>query len=236
MPSAPVAVLSLILVAIVYGLVVPGRPRRWAKWGVAATIAVFGFARMYLAVDHPSDVVYGIILGVAIPLVAFRWFTPNEAFPVTYRRAKKAHLDVTGERGRAIQRAIEDQLGVAVLDVRPVGLEGSGGSTPLRLQMAGDPPTFLFAKLYAKSHVMADRWYKLGRTILYGKLEDEAPFHTVRRLVEYEDYAARVLRDVDIPTAMPYGIVEIYARARVPLGHRVPRWWRGNRSGRGRGG
>jgi tRNA A-37 threonylcarbamoyl transferase component Bud32 len=164
---------------------------------------------MYLAVDHPSDVVYGVILGVAIPLVAFRWFTPNEAFPVTYRRAKKAHLDVTGERGLAIKRAVEEQLGVAILDVRPVGLEGSGGSTPLRLQVEGDPPTFLFAKLYAKSHVMADRWYKLGRTILYGALEDEAPFNTVRRLVEYEDYAARVLRDVDIPTATPYGIVEI---------------------------
>jgi tRNA A-37 threonylcarbamoyl transferase component Bud32 len=56
---------------------------------------------------------------------------------------------------------------------------------------------------------MADRWYKLGRTILYGALEDEAPFQTVRRLVEYEDYAARVLRDAGIPTAESYGIVEI---------------------------
>jgi len=31
------------------------------------------------------------------------------------------------------------------------------------------------------SHVRADRWYKIGRTILYGRLEDEAPFQTVRR-------------------------------------------------------
>ena len=59
------------------------------------------------------------------------------------------------------------------------------------------------------SHVRADRWYKLGRTILYGRLEDEAPFQSVRRLVEYEDYTARVLRDVGIPTAQPYGIVEL---------------------------
>src|SRR5439155_20811145 len=35
------------------------------------------------------------------------------------------------------------------------------------------------------------------------------PFHTVRRLVEYEDYALRVLRDADIQTAAAYGIVEI---------------------------
>ena len=40
--------------------------------------------------------------------------------------------------------------------------------------MAGDPDTYLFGKLYAMSHVRADRWYKLGRTILYGRLEDES--------------------------------------------------------------
>jgi tRNA A-37 threonylcarbamoyl transferase component Bud32 len=209
MPSPPVAVMSLILVGIVYSLVVPGRFRTWGKWAIAAAIAIFVFARLYLAVDHPTGALYGVILGVAIPLIAFRWFTPNDAFPVAYGGGKKAHLDVTGARGQAIRRAIEEQLGLAILDVKPVGLEGSGGSTPLRLRVAGDPETFLFAKLYAKSHVMADRWYKLGRTILYGALEDEAPFQTVRRLVEYEDYTLRVLRDAGIPTAEPYGIVEI---------------------------
>ena len=61
-----------------------------------------------------------------------------------------------------------------VLDVEPVGLAGSGGSTPLRLRVAGDPDTYLFGKLYAMNHVRADRWYKLGRTILYGRLEDES--------------------------------------------------------------
>ena len=59
------------------------------------------------------------------------------------------------------------------------------------------------------SHVRADRWYKLGRTVLYGRLEDEAPFQSVRRLVEYEDYAARLLCDIGIPTAASYGIVEM---------------------------
>ena len=59
------------------------------------------------------------------------------------------------------------------------------------------------------NHVRADRWYKLGRTILYGRLEDEAPFQTVRRLVQYEDYALRLMRDAGIPTAAPLGIVEI---------------------------
>ena len=67
----------------------------------------------------------------------------------------------------------------------------------------------MFGKLYAMNHVRADRWYKTGRTILYGRLEDEAPFQTVRRLVQYEDYALRVMRDAGLPTAAPLGIVEL---------------------------
>jgi len=57
--------------------------------------------------------------------------------------------------------------------------------------------------------VRADRWYKLGRTILYGKLEDETPFQTVRRFVEYEDHMLRLLVDLDLPVPRPCGIVEI---------------------------
>jgi serine/threonine protein kinase len=44
---------------------------------------------------------------------------------------------------------------------------------------------------------------------LYGSLEDESPFKTVRRLVTYEDYALRLLQDIGVRTARPYGIVEI---------------------------
>ena len=55
----------------------------------------------------------------------------------------------------------------------------------------------------------ADRWYKLGRTILYGALEDEASFQTVRRFVQYEDYTLRLMQDMKLPVPAPYGIVEI---------------------------
>jgi tRNA A-37 threonylcarbamoyl transferase component Bud32 len=44
---------------------------------------------------------------------------------------------------------------------------------------------------------------------MYGRLEDEKAFNTVRRLVQYEDYILRLLRDARLPTAAPYGIVEI---------------------------
>jgi tRNA A-37 threonylcarbamoyl transferase component Bud32 len=212
MPSGPVAALAGTLVGMIYSLVVPGRPRDRSKWVVGGLIAALVLSRTYLAVDRPTDAVFAAILGVAVALCAFRWFTPNEIFPVTYRRGKAAHLDVGGRRGEAIVKAVGDQLGLTVLDAKPVGLEGSGGSTPLRLRVAAtetEPERYLFAKLYAKNHVRADRWYKLGRTILYGALEDETPFQSVRRFVEYEDYTLRLLHDAGIATAKPYGIVEI---------------------------
>jgi tRNA A-37 threonylcarbamoyl transferase component Bud32 len=208
-PSFPILTLAAGLVGVTYSMVVPGRPREWAKLVTAVVIGLVAFARLYLAVDHPSDIVWAVVLGVAIPLAAFRWFTPNEAFPVTYRRGKTAHLDVTGARGEAIRQAVADQLGLTVLEIKPIGLAASGGSTPLRLRIAGDPDSYVFAKLYAKSHVRADRWYKLGRTILYGSLEDETSFQTVRRFVQYEDYTLRLMQDAKLPVPAPYGIVEI---------------------------
>lgn len=208
-PSTPVCVVSFVLVGVTYSMFVAGRSRTIAKIVSVAIASLFVVARLYLAVDHPFDAFVGVALGVAIPLNAFRFFTPNETFPVTYRRGKTAHLDVGGRRGEAIRRAIQDQLGMTVLDIRPVGLAGSGGSTPLKLRVAGDPDIQVFGKLYAMNHVRADRWYKLGRTILYGRLEDERPYQTVRRLVQHEDYALRLLRDVGLPTAAPFGIVEL---------------------------
>ena len=92
-----------------------------------------------------------------------------------YRRGRTAHVDVGGRRGDAIRTAVRDQLGLAVLEIKPVGLESSAGSTPLRLRVEGGPEEYLFAKLYTKGHVCADRGYKLWRTIRYGSLEDEHP-------------------------------------------------------------
>ena len=207
--SPPAAVLTFFLMGAVYCLAVPGRARSWTKAAVAAVVAVFGLARLYLGLDHPGDVLLGVAFAVAIAVTAFRYFTPNEVFPVAYRRGRTAHVDVTGRRGEAIRQAVRDQLGLTVTEIKPVGLESSAGSTPLRLRVRDGPDEFVFAKLYTKGHVRADRWYKLWRTILYGSLEDEHPFQSVRRLVEYEDYALRLLQDIGVRTARPYGIVEI---------------------------
>jgi hypothetical protein len=209
LPSEQMAALAVTLVGIVYGLVPEGRWRQTGKWSAAGVLAVVAVARMHLGVDSPSDVIVGVVIGVTIPLLGFRLFTPNDSFPVTYHRGRAAHLDVGGARGQAIRRALEDQLGVIVKKIEPFGLAGSAGSTPLRIKVEGDPNHWLFAKLYARSHLRADRWYKLGRELLYGRLEDEKPFHTVRRLVQQEDYALHKLHLAGLPTPRPYGFVEL---------------------------
>ena len=107
------------------------------------------------------------------------------------------------------RRAVDDQLGLAVSDVQPIGLSGSAGSTPLRLRVEGASSPYLFGKLYSCTHLRSDRWYKLGRELLYGRLEDEKPFNTVRRLVQQEDYALRVFRDAGVPGIRSYGFVEL---------------------------
>jgi membrane-associated phospholipid phosphatase/tRNA A-37 threonylcarbamoyl transferase component Bud32 len=212
MPSRPMAGLAISAVGAMYALIVAGKPRSIAKWAIWIVLVILGLARVYLGVDHTTDVVMGGVFGLAVGVAGFRLFAPNDLFPVSYQRGKAAHLDVGGRRGEAIVAAIRDQLGLAVLDVKPVGLEGSGGSTPLRIKIEAtddEPERYVFAKLYAKSHVRADRWYKLGRTILYGALEDEKPFQSVRRFVEYEDYTLRLMHELGIPVPRPYGIVEI---------------------------
>jgi membrane-associated phospholipid phosphatase/tRNA A-37 threonylcarbamoyl transferase component Bud32 len=209
MPSLPMTVLSTFLVSMAYALVPAGRSRTIAKWVIAGLLVVTALSRLYLAQDHPTDILAGVIFGVAVPLAAFRLLTPNDVYPVRYSRGRPAHLDVTGQRGDAIIRALQDQLGLIASEVKPFGLAGSGGSTPLRITVKGDPDTYVFGKLYAATHVRSDRWYKLGRTLLYGRLEDEQPFHSVRRLVQYEDYVLRVLSDAGLPVAHPLGIVEI---------------------------
>jgi tRNA A-37 threonylcarbamoyl transferase component Bud32/membrane-associated phospholipid phosphatase len=209
LPSMQVAFLTMSLMTVLYTLVPEGRWRNLGKWLLAGLIMLVALARMALGVDAPSDVLVGVGIGVTIPLLLFRRFTPNEVYPVAYRRGRAAHLDIGGARGQAIRRALEDQLGLVAEEVKPFGLSGSAGSTPMRITVKGDPPRRLFGKLYAQSHLRSDRWYKLGRELLYGRLEDEKPFNSVRRLVQQEDYALRLCRDAGLPSPTPFGFVEL---------------------------
>ncbi len=211
MPSRPVAILAATLVGVLYTLVPVGRWRQLGKWVAAGLVAAFALARVHLGVDAPTDALLGAVIGVAVSVVAYRLFVPNEIFPVAYKRGRSAHLDVSGRRGEAIRQALTDQLGLTVLEVKPFGLSGSAGSTPLRIQVQAEAGTtrHVFGKLYAKSHLRADRSYKFIRALLYGRLEDEKPFHTVKRLVQQEDYALALMQRAALPSPRPYGIAQL---------------------------
>src|SRR5215216_178810 len=140
LPS-PVMHLAATLVVVLYTLVPEGRWRQRGKWVVAGVVMLAALGRVALGAEAPTDVLVGAAIGVAIPLALFRLFAPNEVFPISYRRGRAAHLDVTGPRGAAIRRGLEDQLGIQVAEVRPFGLAGSAGSTPLRITVRTTRPS-----------------------------------------------------------------------------------------------
>jgi len=208
LPSIAVVTFAITAISAVYCFAPAGPARRRAAWAAGIAIAALCLSRMYLGASHSLDVAMSALMAVSFGIPAFRYFAPDEVEPISYRGGKGAHVDLGGARGEAIVRAIHDQLGFTVEDVKPFGEEGSGASTPMRIKVA-ELDEHLFAKLYTMRHVRSDRSYKIVRTIMYGRLEDEVPFKTVRRLVQYEDYALRLLEDVGFPVARNFGVVEL---------------------------
>ena len=208
-PSRPIAALSVTVFGAAIALAPAGAIRRTARASAFVLTGLAVMARLLLGADYLVDAVYSLLLGWVMTGFAFAYFVPDDVFPVSYARGgKSAHLDLGGARGEAIVNAVHDQLGLTVTEIEPFGLAGSGGSSPLRMRVA-EVDGHLFGKIYSTSHLRADRWYKIGRTILYGQLEDEVPLGSVRRLALYEDYALRLLDDIGIPVARTYGIVEL---------------------------
>ena len=207
-PSWPMTAFAITVFAMPFVLAPAGRARRRAMTAAWIVVTLVGLSRLYLGADYLSNVAYAALLSWVLTETIFRWFVPDESFPVSYRGGgNAAHLDLGGARAEAVKRAMADQVGLEVVEVEPFGLEGSGGSSPLRMTLADG--SRVFGKIYATSHVRADRWYRVGRTILYGKLEDETPFGSVRRLAEYEDYALRYLAMNGVAVARTWGIVEL---------------------------
>ena len=207
-PSWPMTAFAITVFAMPFVLAPAGPTRKRAMTAAWVVVVAVGLSRLYLAADYPTNVAYAALLSWVINETLFRWFAPDESFPVSYARGgNAAHLDLGGPRAQAVKRAMADQVGLRVADVEPFGLEGSGGSSPLRMTLVDG--SRVFGKIYATSHVRADRWYRIGRTILYGKLEDETPFGSVRRLAEYEDYALRYLAMNGVTVARTWGIVEL---------------------------
>lgn len=208
-PSRALVTLSLSVVGAIYTLAPRGRARNRAKRAAALLIAAIIASRLYLTVEYPTDVLVALVVGVALPVVVFRYMTPNDAFPIRYRRGPRA-TGLDAGRVSSIRAALAGEFGwdLETIDVlRPVG---SAGSTPMRIVVRGDAGrALLFAKLYSLAHLRSDRWYKAARAVLYGRLEDEAPFADIRHLVEHEDYLLRVAADGGLPVPVTHGVIEV---------------------------
>ena len=207
LPSEAMAGTAATMLGVVYGLAPRGPLRRLARVVTGVVLTVLAAGLLLTGENTFSEAMIGLALGVSITFLGYRIFAPERVFPVMLRPGRTAHLDVTGPRGHAIRRALAEQLGLEVAGIEPLGLVGSGGCTPLRIDLADG--TRLFGKLYATNHLRADRWYKLGRAVLYGALEDERSFNSVRRMVEYEDYMLRCMRDQGVRTAEPVSFAEL---------------------------
>jgi membrane-associated phospholipid phosphatase len=90
LPSVQISSLAATLVVVLYTLVPEGRWRQRGKWVAAGVVALAGLGRMALGAEAPSDVLVGAAIGVTVPLVLFRWFAPNEVFPISYLPLKKS--------------------------------------------------------------------------------------------------------------------------------------------------
>ncbi|MCF6507277.1 hypothetical protein E9549_07630 [Blastococcus sp. MG754426] len=209
LPAWPLLVLATVATATLLVLTPSGPARRWGWSAVVLLLGVVSAGRVALGHDVASTEVLSALLGCGLAAVAFHVLAPEDAFPVSFRRQVKAHLRLDGERCAAVSRAVREQLGLRLTALEPYRLDGSAGSTPCRLRIAGPPEGLLFGKLYSSTHLHSDRWYKLARVLRYGRLEDEAPFSSVRRLVEHEDYMLRLLRDAGVRVPEPVGVVEV---------------------------
>jgi len=207
-PAYPVAGLAITVASMAFAMAPAGHPRRRALWVGALVVFLVVVARVILGQTYPIAALYSAFLGFAIAPALFDLFAPDDTFPVTYRRAgSSAHLALDDERVAAVTAAMADQLGMDVTLVESFGAEGSGGSTPLLMTLADGSQ--VFGKILATSHVRSDRWYRVARTVMYGRLEDENRFTSVLRLIEYEDYSLRLLDDEGFRVAHTYGIVEL---------------------------
>jgi hypothetical protein len=207
-PAFPLASLAITLGAAAWALLPAGRSRHRAMWLAALfTVAVIA-SRVVLGQTYPLSATYAAVLGFTLAWALYASFAPDDSFPVSYRRkGSSAHLTLDDLRVAAVTRAMADQLGMEIVRVEPFGEEGSGGSTPLLMTLADGSQ--VFGKIIATRHMRSDRWYRIARTVMYGRLEDETPFSSALKLVEYEDYSLRLLDDEGFRVAHTYGIVEL---------------------------
>ena len=108
LPSEQMAALVVVVVGILYSLVPEGHWRQTSKWAATALVALVALAHLYVGGRgthrHPG----GRGDRGGDPAARLPLARPSQVLPVSYRRGRTAHLDVSGARGLAIRQALHD--------------------------------------------------------------------------------------------------------------------------------
>ena len=125
-PSKAIAALAITLFAVVMAFTARGPRRRRHLAAIGSLLGAIIVARLYLVADYPTGFLFAAVLAAAVATVMFRWLARRSHSRSTDRRGTvDAHLDLQAANAVAVVRAMADQLGLAVVDVEPFGLEGS---------------------------------------------------------------------------------------------------------------
>ena len=164
-PSKAIAALAITLFAVAMAFTAHGPRRSRHLAAIGSLLGAIIVARLYLVTgSRHNGFLFAAVLAAAVAAVMFRWLAPEESFPVTDRQHRGCPSRPPRRTPCRVVQAMADQLGLTVVDVEPFGLEGSAGSSPLRMTL--DDGSRLFGKICSSSHERADRWYRFGRTPL----------------------------------------------------------------------
>src|SRR6185312_16603030 len=114
------------------------------KWVAAGLVALVSAARIALGVDAPTDVLVGVVIGVTIPLLAFRWFAPDEVSRSCTGGAAAPIWTSAGHAGWPSAGPWRSSWAWPPGRSSPFGLASSAGSTPLRITVSDAPARQLF--------------------------------------------------------------------------------------------
>jgi undecaprenyl-diphosphatase len=160
-PSAPVAVLTVVVVVIQ-----PFLPR-WARRASWLLVTAAAIGRLYAGADLPLEVIGGVLAGWTIG------------------------AGVRLARGTRIRRISADTLRigmthchVSVDDIQPLRSDARG-SEPFLVSVGTEQ---MFVKVVGHRHHDADILYRIYRFLAFRHVEDVAPFTTAKQAVEHEAY------------------------------------------------
>lgn len=179
---------SYMAIATAVGLTVSLYVSRARRRLVAYLIALVGIAAMYLSINLPLDIIGGYALG----LLSFSLI--SLLFGAVYYPINEKLLTRKLAEG-----------GMKGLTLKPAKVDARG-SAPFFGTYEGGP---VFVKVYNRDNNLADWLFKLGRRVIYRRLEDEVPSLTPKRAIEHEAYITMLAKSVGIRAPEIIGVYKV---------------------------